>query len=85
MDFLARVKASLDLQKLELSMLKCAVDDVATFDRNARGAGEKVSKVDLTVFTTSSVEVVESEAPETSGKCVTNPCVKRMCKTQTHG
>jgi hypothetical protein len=67
MDFLARVKANLNLQKLELSMLKRAVEEHATLDGPARRAGETVYKVALTVFTTSSDEVAERQAPETSG------------------
>jgi hypothetical protein len=67
-DFLARVKANLDLQKLELSMLKRAAEEHAALDRSARRAGEPVCKVAFTVFTTSSDEVVERQAPETSGR-----------------
>jgi hypothetical protein len=92
MDFLARVNAKLYFEKEELTMLKCAVGDHATLDRNARGTGEKVNKTALTLFTTSAGkerkqlrQLEKVLVHETSEKGRRQPFRRLICKRQSRG
>jgi hypothetical protein len=65
-EFLARVNAKLNLENEELTLQKCADMDYATLVSNARGTGEKVNKIALTVFTNSTEP--ERNQPRQVGK-----------------